>query len=153
VTSESTSTRKRGFHASPRGRGAEHVAVALGSGLVLTIAIIVIVLGLLPARPAPGDASPVTGGSGRAHSVLAARTRQPPLSVSVLASAPPDVLTTEFARRLFVSAPVVVVAGAGETTLAAAETLARRAHAPLLLAAATSPAARLRGAAADGRYQ
>jgi hypothetical protein len=61
--------------------------------------------------------------------------------VSVLASAAPDVLTTEFTRLLFVSSPVVVVAGGG-ATLAAAEKAARAAHAPLLIAApAPSPGA------------
>ena len=60
--------------------------------------------------------------------------------MSVLTSTAPEVLTVEFARLLFVSSPVVVVAR-GSATLAAAEKAGRAAHAPLLIAA---PAAAVR---------
>jgi len=75
---------------------------------------------------------------------LSARTRLPSAATSVLAGAP-DVVTTEAARSLFTSSPVVVVAGAGDAPgLRAAVSRADRAHAPLLL---TSPQA---GAEAGG---
>jgi hypothetical protein len=59
--------------------------------------------------------------------------------MSVLTSTAPEVLTVEFARLLFVSSPVVVVAR-GSATLAAAERAGRAAHAPLLIAAPAAPA-------------
>ena len=51
----------------------------------------------------------------------AARTHQPSPAVSVLASTAPDTLTVAFTRRLFSSAPVVVVAAAKRATAASAE--------------------------------
>ena len=51
----------------------------------------------------------------------------------------PDVLTAEFARALFVTSPVVVVAAEGGPALAAAVPAARAAHAPLLVASKITP--------------
>ena len=67
------------------------------------------------------------------HVLLAARTRVPASAASVLAGAP-DVVAEGMARRLFVSAPVVVVASADRPAdLAAAARSARRSYAPLML--------------------
>ena len=57
----------------------------------------------------------------------------------MLADAAPDVLTAEFARALFVTSPVVVVAAEGGPALAAAVPAARAAHAPLLVASKITP--------------
>ena len=57
----------------------------------------------------------------------------------MLAGAAPDVLTAEFARALFVTSPVVVVAAESGPALAAAVPAARAAHAPLLLAPKITP--------------
>ncbi len=68
-----------------------------------------------------------------AHARLAARTRQPAATTSVLAGAP-DQVAESAAGALFAAAPVVVVARPGQSAgLAAAARSARRAHAPLLL--------------------
>ena len=67
----------------------------------------------------------------------AAQTHPPSPAVSVLASTAPDALTVAFAKRLFSSAPVVVVAASGRTTVATAARAASAAHAPLLLSTAT----------------
>ncbi len=66
----------------------------------------------------------------------AAQTHSPSPAVSVLASTAPAALTVAFAKRLFSSAPVVVVAASGRTAVAAAARAATAAHAPLLLSAA-----------------
>ena len=74
----------------------------------------------------------------QSHVLLAARIRVPAsaASVSVLAGAP-DVVAEGMARRLFVSAPVVVVASADRSAdLAAAARSARRSYAPLMLTSA-----------------
>ncbi len=57
----------------------------------------------------------------------------------MLAGAAPDVLTAEFARTLFATSPVVVIAAEGGPALAAAAKSARVAHAPLLLAPKVTP--------------
>jgi hypothetical protein len=75
--------------------------------------------------------------------LLAARTRVPAsaASVSVLAGAP-DVVAESMASRLFVSAPVVVVASADRSgELAAAARSALRSYAPLMLTSARASAA------------
>ena len=75
---------------------------------------------------------------GPAHSLppsisLAAVTRPPGATTSVLAG-PPDVVAASAAGRLFASSPLVVVANADrEADLARAAGRAERAHAPLLL--------------------
>ncbi|MBV9380186.1 MAG: hypothetical protein JO242_05890 [Streptosporangiaceae bacterium] len=76
------------------------------------------------------------GQGGAAGDPPAARTQPPSAAVSVLASTAPDALTVTFARRLFSSAPVVVVARSTGAALPAAERAATAAHAPLLLSAA-----------------
>ena len=68
---------------------------------------------------------------------FAARTRPPASAASVLTSAAASVAAADVAQQLFVSAPVVVVAGPGRPAdLATARDRALRAHAPLLLTAA-----------------
>jgi hypothetical protein len=67
------------------------------------------------------------------HVRLAARIRLPASAVSVLAGAP-DVVAAAVAQRLFVSAPVVIVASPDRpANVAAAVSQSLRAHAPLLL--------------------
>src|SRR5215469_11685338 len=82
----------------------------------------------------------VTGdGLARSLWLPVAQTRAPSLAVSVLAGAAPDVLTARFARMLFATSPVVVIAAERGTALPAAVKAARAAHAPLLLAPAVTP--------------
>ncbi|HJZ08506.1 MAG TPA: hypothetical protein VJ283_10535, partial [Trebonia sp.] len=57
----------------------------------------------------------------------------------MLSDAAPDVLTAEFARALFVTSPVVVVAAESGPALAAAVPADRAAHAPLLVASKITP--------------
>jgi hypothetical protein len=67
---------------------------------------------------------------------LAARTR-PLASAAAVVSGPPGVIAAGVARKLFASAPVVVVASANRpAALASAAVRAERQHAPLLLTAA-----------------
>src|SRR6266487_2797217 len=81
----------------------------------------------------------VTGdGLARSLRLPVAQTRAPAPAVSVLAGAP-DVLTARFARTLFATSPVVVIAAERGTALPAAVKAARAAHAPLLLAPAVTP--------------
>src|SRR5215469_15241966 len=90
----------------------------------------------------------VTGdGLARSLRLPVAQTRAPSPAVSVLAGAAPDVLTARFARTLFATSPVVVIAAERGTALPAAAKAARAAHAPLLLAPAVTPrlAAAVRG--------
>jgi hypothetical protein len=99
---------------SPRGARARQGAARLSAALLL-----------LPAIAACGS----FGASGPG----AARTRRPPAITSVL-SGGPDVLAVAVARRLFATAPVVVVASPRQRAeLAVAAARARRVHAPLLL--------------------
>jgi hypothetical protein len=74
--------------------------------------------------------------SQQSHVLLAARTEAPASAASVLAGAP-DVVAEGMARRLFVSAPVIVVASADRSAdLAAAARSALRSNAPLMLTSA-----------------
>jgi hypothetical protein len=66
-------------------------------------------------------------------------THAPSPAVSVLADAVPDVLTAEFARTLFVTSPVVVIAASDGTPPPIAAKAARAAHAPLLLTSKVTP--------------
>jgi len=85
-------------------------------------------------------ASRLTGdGLARSLRLPVAQTRAPSPAVSVLAGAAPDVLTARFARTLFATSPVVVIAAERGTALPAAVKAARAAHAPLLLAPAVTP--------------
>jgi hypothetical protein len=81
-------------------------------------------------------ATSCAGASGHhqyAHVWLAARIRLPASAVSVLAGAP-DAVAAGVAQRLFVSAPVVIVASPDRpANVAAAVSQSLRAHAPLLL--------------------
>jgi hypothetical protein len=70
---------------------------------------------------------------------LTAVTHVPSPAVSVLAGADPGALSAEFARTLFVTSPVVIVAAASGDALAAAAKAARAVHAPVLLAARVTP--------------
>jgi hypothetical protein len=82
----------------------------------------------------------VTGdGLARSRWLPVAQTRAPSPAVSVLAGAGPDVITARFARTLFATSPVVVIAAERGTALPAAVKAARAAHAPLLLAPAVTP--------------
>jgi hypothetical protein len=76
-------------------------------------------------------ASPGQSGTPRLPTAV---TRAPAPAVSVLPDTEPGDLTARFARALFRSAPVVVVAARAAAALAAATEAARAAHAPLLLA-------------------
>ena len=76
---------------------------------------------------------------GRPRQLAIGLTHAPSSAASVLADAAPDVLTAEFARALFVTSPVVVVAAESGPALAAAVPAARAAHAPLLLASKITP--------------
>jgi len=86
-----------------------------------------------------GSQTTARGGKDSPRQVLAGLTRAPSATASVLADAAPDVLTAEFARALFVTSPVVVVAAESGSALAAAASAARAAHAPLLLASKATP--------------
>jgi len=66
---------------------------------------------------------------------LAPRTRLPASATSVL-TGPPDVVAADVAQRLFVSAPVIVVASSSPRADVAAARQALRAYAPLLLTVA-----------------
>jgi len=72
------------------------------------------------------------GAASAADRPPSASTRVPP-AASVLANTAPDALTAAFARLLFKSAPVVVVAASTHGALPAASQAAMAAHAPLLL--------------------
>jgi hypothetical protein len=116
----------------------------LAVGLCAAVAVVAACT-VAPTGPRTSSATSRTDAVGP-HRLPAPLTHQPSPAVSVLASAAPDVLTTEFARLLFVSSPVVVVAR-GAATLAAAEKAVRAAHAPLLTA---GPAGRVSAALAAG---
>ena len=88
---------------------------------------------VLQASKAPGMA----GGSGTAG-LSVARTQQPSPAVSVLSDTAPEALTAQFARTLFGSSPVVVVAADSPSALATARQAALSAHAPLLLTSAVN---------------
>src|SRR5215467_10860207 len=105
------------------GRGRVGLARAAGAFLVLSTAVAV---GAMSCAGA--------GGHGQSAQVrLAARVRLPASAVSVLAGAP-DVVAAGVAQRLFVSAPVVIVASPDRPgDVAAAVSQSLRAHAPLLL--------------------
>ena len=91
---------------------------------------------VLAAAAVAAGATFCRGGGGHdqyAHIRLGARIRLPASAVSVLAGAP-DVVAVGVARRLFASAPVVVVASPDRPgDVAAAVSQSLRAHAPLLL--------------------
>ncbi len=82
----------------------------------------------------------------QSHVLLAARTRVPASAASVLAGAP-DVVAEGVAKRLFVSAPVVVVANADRPAdVADAARSALRSYAPLMLTSAQASGAAPGGA-------
>jgi hypothetical protein len=93
-----------------------------------------IVVGMAACSPSP---APTRFSAARLP--LTAVTRVPSSAVSVLAGADPGVLSAEFARTLFVTSPVVVVAAADGGALAVAAKAALAAHAPLLLASTVTP--------------
>lgn len=124
--------------------------VALRSmAATVSVAVVAGTAAACSASPVPPRAvASRLGGAGtsRALRLPVALTRAPSPAFSVLADAAPDALTARFARTLFVSSPVVVIA-AGGTALPAAVKAARAAHAPLLLAPRVTPqlAAAVRG--------
>jgi hypothetical protein len=110
-------------------------------------ASVVVVAGVSTACSAPlplagaayGNLTVASGGKDGPRQLAIGLTRAPVAAASVLADAAPDVLTAEFARALFVTSPVVVVAAESGTALAAAVPAAHAAHAPLLLASKITP--------------
>ena len=108
---------------------------------------VVVVAGVSTACSAPlplagaayGSPTAAGGGKDSPRQLAIGLTRAPSSAASVLADAAPDVLTAEFARALFVTSPVVVVAAEGGPALAAAVPAARAAHAPLLVASKITP--------------
>jgi hypothetical protein len=113
---------------------------------MLGIGAVVSVLAACSGSAAPGSAYPghataaATLRSGIVLS-LAAVTRAPAATDSVLAETAPGGLTAAFARTLFTRAPVVVVSGTGGRALQAADADARAAHAPVLLATSATATA------------
>src|SRR5580693_10297566 len=108
---------------------------------------VVVVAGVSTACSAPlplagaayGSPSAAGGGKDAPRQLAIGLTRAPSPAASVLADTAPDALTAEFARALFVTSPVVVVAAEGGPALAAAVPAARAAHAPLLVASKITP--------------
>jgi hypothetical protein len=97
------------------------------------------------------QASKATGtGAGGDGPLWIARTHQPS-ALSVLPDTDPEALTAQFARSLFGSSPVVVVAADTATAVTAARQAAGPAHAPVLLASAVNAAltAAVRGLSPD----
>jgi hypothetical protein len=88
-------------------------------------------------------ASKATGTGDGGAPLWVARTHQPS-ALSVLPDSNAEALTAQFARSLFGSSPVVVVAADTATAVTAARQAAGPAHAPLLLASAVN--AQLTGA-------
>src|SRR5205807_2906767 len=87
-----------------------------------------------------GGSSPSGAGASSARPLPVALTRVTSAAVSVQPDTGPVAVTTEFASKLYASAPVVVVAAADGTKLPAAVREARAVHAPLLLAPAAGKA-------------
>jgi hypothetical protein len=99
------------------------------------------VLGVVAACSSPFAGGAYGGGSGgrtstasTARPLPVALTRVTAAAVSIQPDSGAVAVTTEFARKLYVSAPIVVVAAADGTKLPAAVRQARAIHAPLLLA-------------------
>jgi hypothetical protein len=82
--------------------------------------------------------SPASAGASSARPLPVALTRVTSSAVSVQPDTGPVAVTTQFARKLYASAPIVVVASADGTRLPAAVREARAIHAPLLLAPAAA---------------
>jgi hypothetical protein len=134
------------------------VAVAAATGVLAACTATAAVPGAAYAsHPAPAGSRPLSpggsgrsGGSGSPGSPGASRTAPPaaltaapsPAAEVITTTAPADV-TARFARALFRSAPVVIVAAPGGPAVTAAARQARAAHAPLLIAPATASGAGL----------
>lgn len=132
-------------------------AVLRGMAATLSVAAVAGTAAACTGSPVPPSAVAsrfASAGMARALLLPVAVTRAPSPAVSVLAAAAPDALTAQFARTLFVTSPVVVIAAEGSaaqdglaqgslaqasTALPAAVKAARAAHAPLLLAPAVTP--------------
>jgi len=123
-------------------RGRRRITAAAARAAAVAVSVVV-VAGVSTACSAPlplagaayGSLTTAAGGGKDSPRQLPiALTHAPSSAASVLAGAAPDVLTAEFAKALFVTSPVVVVAAEGGPALAAAVPADRAAHAPLLVA-------------------
>ena len=121
--------------------------IAAAARAAAVTASVVIVAGVATACSVPlplaggayGSQTVAGGGKNSVRQLPTGLTRAPSSAASVLADASPDVLTAEFARTLFVTSPVVVVAAQSGPALAATVPVARGVHAPLLLASKITP--------------
>jgi len=121
--------------------------VAAAARAAAVTASVIIVAGVATACSVPlplaggayGSQTVAGGGKDSVRQLPAGLTRAPSSAASVLADAAPDVLTAEFAKALFVTSPVVVVAAEGGPALAAAVPADQAAHAPLLVASKITP--------------
>ena len=130
---------RKGWLGAARRRGARDgraPCAVRGAGTVLAAIAFVTVATSCTDAPRPVQPS---------HARLAAQTHLPASATSVLAGAA-NVVAGSLAERLFASAPVVVVAGPGQSAELAAARSAQRAHAPLLLASARPGQAEAAGA-------
>jgi hypothetical protein len=117
-------------------------AALRGVAAIVSVALVAGTAAACSGSPALSRAAAgrLTGdGLARSLRLPVAQTRAPSAAVSVLAGAAPDVLTARFARTLFATSPVVVIAAERGTALPAAVKAARAAHAPLLLTPAVTP--------------
>jgi hypothetical protein len=127
-----------------RGRRRISAAAARAAAVAVSVAF---VAGVSTACAAPlplagaayGSPTAAAGGKDSPRQLPIVLTHAPSSAASVLADAAPDVLTAEFAKALFVTSPVVVVAAEGGPTLAAAVLADQAAHAPLLVALKITP--------------
>jgi voltage-gated potassium channel Kch len=99
-------------------------------------------------RPGSGS-SPSGARASSARPLPVALTRVTSAAVSVQPDTGPVAVTTEFARKLYASAPIVVVAAADGTKLPTAVRQARAIHAPLLLAPAAGNTGKTSASAED----
>src|SRR5579871_6519517 len=129
------------------GRVRRRRIIAAAARAASVIVSVIVVAGVSTACSAPlplagaayGSPPAAGGGKDSPRQLAIGLTRAPSAAASVLADAAPDVLTAEFARALFVTSPVVVVAAENGPALAAAVPAAHAAHAPLLLASKITP--------------
>jgi hypothetical protein len=129
------------------GRVRRRRIIAAAARAASVIVSVVVVAGVATSCSAPlplagsayGNPTAAGGGKDSPRQLPIALTQAPSSAASVLADAAPDVLTAEFAKALFVTSPVVVVAAESGPTVAAAVVADRAAHAPLLLAPTITP--------------
>jgi hypothetical protein len=127
-------------------RGRRRIIAFAARAAAVTVSVVV-VAGVATACSAPlplagaayGSPPAAGGGKDSPRQLPIALTQAPSSAASVLADAAPDVLTAEFAKALFVTSPVVVVATESGPALEAAVPADVAAHAPLLVARMITP--------------